>query len=1142
MAVRYDKLNEKRAAQAQQKTASIFPKLGNKFEGNLDPNTSEGLYNLAMQQGGRAGEVISELAHPEKSILSSVTQRIRNFGQGIIDVIETPNEIVAGVIETMKGNGMSLSENVMKAIKDDISTSDSLLGEFNSRGKSGLQKAGNFVLRTGIDILLDPLTYVTFGGARGALGLTGGAKVTAGKNVASDLGIEAGKTVSLAQGAGDDLLSYVDEIAKGAKQNPEILKPLKERLGKAGITDDILDGVVKEETDKLLKLMDTDIIDFDVTRKALSNIMEVNPGLAETILDKGGIKFFGKTVLEGQKIRTAANNIPVMKYVDNETKDMRMALGSLFNPNIQGSLRTGFYRIPEEYRMFTKQLNKIKKERGQKFLDRLVVSLDEVGLKTLEEKNTAIRNAFAGAVPSDPVQLAAYKKIHELDGDNWLAMKAAGKNVSYLANRIPRLISRTDAKDTFNAMKHSTLSETINATKKKSNVVFESVTNSGKQVMGDDGSIKLMSGEDVIAKGIDPQVVQQAVAKQADTLATKIDEIASLDLPNGRQLIDEIFKQKKAIESGKLDSVFLDEATGEVFTRRAATLNETLQMPGFSLDEKDINFLESFSQASMQTINQTASTQFVRDIARFGVVSDEAASNFRGLDIDKNITDDLGRDIFFDEEVAENLEKMVSMMQKPTIDTNAFLAAYDSVLSIWKSSVTSMFPSFHARNGVSNVLLNFADIGYHAFNPKTFATSTGLMQNNKKYNKLMDDILKAEAKGADNLPALKGELDQLLSKPVFKDARGHNWTFGELQDVVKKKDIAFTEIATAVKRDEVLSKKKTLTESLEKQEKSKIKEGVRKIFPVYKDFYGYEVGREVGNAIENHGRLVNFLTNLEKTGDVSLAASRTKQFLFDYSDLTDFEKGVMRRIIPFYSFTRFNLEAQAKVLMETPGKAAAQLTTMDTFTDVFSNDDLTEEQKEKLPSWMKRGFYYLKKQEDGTLKSISVTESPFEQPFSAFSTKGILGSISPLIRMPIEQMTGYDMYQGKVFSDATNASGYKFAPKFIKDYIGYDEVSWTDDEGKTNTWSVSLRPSRMNLLNNTPLTARVTSSLRQLTDADNSKKQKATQFLLGTYYQDVDIEKVLKYEEKETLKNYTDVMDTAGILYQFKRNIISKDE
>ena len=250
----------------------------------------------------------------------------------------------------------------------------------------------------------------------------------------------------------------------------------------------------------------------------------------------------------------------------------------------------------------------------------------------------------------------------------------------------------------------------------------------------------------------------------------------------------------------------------------------------------------------------------------------------------------------------------------------------------------------------------------------------------------------------------------------------------------------------------------------------------------------------------------------------------------------------MRRIIPFYSFTKFNLEMQVKTLVSKPGRIAAQTKAMRTFSDVFSNDDLTDEEKDKLPSWMTRGFYALRKQEDGTLKSLMFTESPVAQPFDALTAKGILGSVSPFIRTPIEQMTGYDMYHGKPFSEVTNASGYKHAPSILKKYIGYDEIHFTDSNGKKKTWSVSLRPSRLNMVSNLPISSRVLSSIRQLSGNDITAKQKAMEQLFGASYMNVDMNKILKYEDKRTMKEYTDVLDTANVIYSFSKNITNKKE
>lgn len=1140
MAINYEYLNKKKADQAQARTTKTVNTYSNKFAGSLDPNTSEGLYNLAMANGGRQAEVIKQLAHPEKNLLSSIGNKLKKFGGAVIDVLETPNEIVAGIILSGQ-NEKGLTENVKNAIKKDLSTSDVLFGDFNSTGKSGLQKVGNFALRTGVDILLDPLSYLTFGASRGIMGFSAAAKITAGEKLAAKLSTKAGKTVGLAEGAGDDLLSFLDMSMK--KGNPDEIVKIRKRLNNAGIGDDVLEGVVKEESDKLTKLLDMDVVNFDVGRKAISNILEVSPGLAETIIDKGGIKYFGATILEGQKIRAIATAIPGMSHLDKITKSTRMAIGSLFNPNIKGTTREGFKRIPEEIRVFEKQLKRVRKAKGDEFVNQLVDGMKGLGYKSYDEMNTAIGNAYRGDFPSDKKLAAVYKLAYGLDSNNFLAMNNAGANASWLSGRFPKLVSKTKVKENLNSLPHGLMTQTVNASKMKKNVMFESISKPGTAArFGDEDVAKAISATDAIKKGVDEKLVRQSLDEQVSILNKELDKIERLGLDDTGDLTETIVKQKKAIESGKLDNIFIDEKTGEVLLRRSASIDEMLKMPGFEMDFKDINWLESFSQASTATINQTTSKMFMNDLGRFGVTMDKAPQGYETLNIKNALTDVDGNDLLFSPDVKESFEVLINSINKPVQDKGAFLEAYDSMLSIWKSSVTSMFPSFHARNGLSNVMLNFADIGYHAFNPATHVTAGTLIQKNNQFNKLTTALNKARVSSPEEFTKLTGEMSELIDKHFFTDGRGHKWTFGEMHTTLKSRDLAFTDVASAIPFDEELRRGKSVLEGIPKSKKDLALKRGKKALPFMRDFYGYEVGRTVGTTIETQGRLVNFLSNLQKTGDVNLAASRTKQFLFDYSDLTDFEKNVMRRIIPFYSFTKFNLQTQAKVLVTTPGKSTAQLTAMDNFSKVFSSDDLTDEQKEAMPSWMKRGFYYMKKQKDGTLKSISVTDSPLLQPLDAFSSKGILGSISPLIRLPIEQMTGYDMYQGKVFADATNASGYKFAPKFVKDFIGYDDITFTDAKGKKQEWSVSLRPSRLNLINNLPPTSRVFGAMRQLSDANITKRQKAIEFLFGANYSDVDIEKILRYEEKATSKEYSDVLNAAGSIWSYKKNIVSKEE
>lgn len=77
--------------------------------------------------------------------------------------------------------------------------------------------------------------------------------------------------------------------------------------------------------------------------------------------------------------------------------------------------------------------------------------------------------------------------------------------------------------------------------------------------------------------------------------------------------------------------------------------------------------------------------------------------------------------------------------------------------------------------------------------------------------------------------------------------------------------------------------------------------------------------REFGEATEDVARLAGFMNQLRKTGDPYTAALNVKKHLFDYSELSKFEKNVLRRFIPFYTWMRKNIPLQLEALITRPG-------------------------------------------------------------------------------------------------------------------------------------------------------------------------------------------------------------------------------
>lgn len=80
--------------------------------------------------------------------------------------------------------------------------------------------------------------------------------------------------------------------------------------------------------------------------------------------------------------------------------------------------------------------------------------------------------------------------------------------------------------------------------------------------------------------------------------------------------------------------------------------------------------------------------------------------------------------------------------------------------------------------------------------------------------------------------------------------------------------------------------------------------------------------RDIGQYREDAVRLALYLGRRRKGDTADEAARFTNRHLFDYGDLTQFEKSVLRRVLPFYTFTARNFPQQVRALLERPGKYA----------------------------------------------------------------------------------------------------------------------------------------------------------------------------------------------------------------------------
>jgi len=97
----------------------------------------------------------------------------------------------------------------------------------------------------------------------------------------------------------------------------------------------------------------------------------------------------------------------------------------------------------------------------------------------------------------------------------------------------------------------------------------------------------------------------------------------------------------------------------------------------------------------------------------------------------------------------------------------------------------------------------------------------------------------------------------------------------------------------------------------------------RKLNPLSKDSALYTPGSKLNGILEDNARLAHFLSKLDETGDAILARRSTAKYLFDYGDLTPFERNGLRRVVRFYTYMRKNTPLIISELAHQPGKFAA---------------------------------------------------------------------------------------------------------------------------------------------------------------------------------------------------------------------------
>ena len=187
------------------------------------------------------------------------------------------------------------------------------------------------------------------------------------------------------------------------------------------------------------------------------------------------------------------------------------------------------------------------------------------------------------------------------------------------------------------------------------------------------------------------------------------------------------------------------------------------------------------------------------------------------------------------------------------------------------------------------------------------------------------------------------------------------------------------------------------------------------------------VARNVGDEPEME-QVRRLMTKDEAIMDV--AGQEVKAALFDYNDVSRFERGVLKRIMPFYTWTRNNIPTQLKHLVLNPQRAEKLAIAKEQFeheTGDLDNSDYGAMWGDRVP-------IFLGKENHGVVKAfMALNVVPMADLQRMIKPGPLLTEmISPLIKAPLEQIANYDSFRKKKISRFPDA----FALGEPKDFLG----------------------------------------------------------------------------------------------------------
>lgn len=426
--------------------------------------------------------------------------------------------------------------------------------------------------------------------------------------------------------------------------------------------------------------------------------------------------------------------------------------------------------------------------------------------------------------------------------------------------------------------------------------------------------------------------------------------------------------------------------------------------------------------------------------------------------------------------------------------TKNFLGFYDKALNIWKSSVTGWFPAFHTRNFLGATFNNFLA---GVTNPGRYLQARKIIS------------------GADG---------NLITRT------GKKYSFDQVRKLIKEEGILGQPGRMDVMRTTAEMVSPTITQKITRPP------------------------RFAMEFVENRVRTPLFIDRLIKGDSPAEAVKKVFKFHFDYSPeaLTAFERGVAKRLIPFYTWTRNNVPLQFEMLGKQPGKYAGFFKGKRAIEKEVPAEKLAEEEK-ILPDWMKEMFVTrLPGEKPRYLQLDLPMEDLAKIPVTQSGRRELISLITPLLKVPTELYAnrnfyfGSDIYDKDVPPELRTAKTEKWFHDLasslpgVAKFLNLKKTKTRDYEAEKRTKTkqklfkevYEMDASKLHAIRGL-LASRIYSTLKGATAPDLGITEKISRYLGGVPIRTLDIEREKGRKESQEEREAREILN-----YLKRHNII----